>query len=44
MAGGGGHPGEEGMAEAEASKQPVFPAELKTAGKTKVPGLVNKRL
>ena len=44
MAGRGGHPGEEGVAEAGADKQPVSPAELRTAGKAKVPRLVNKRL
>lgn len=44
MAGGGGHPGEEGVVRAEAGKQPESSAELKTAGKVKVPGLVNKRL
>ena len=36
--------GEEGMAEVDADKQPVSPAELRTAGKAKVPCLVNKRL
>ena len=40
----GGHPGEEGIAEAGADKQPASPAELRTAGKAKVPHLVNKRL
>lgn len=44
MAGGGGHPGEEGMVEAEADKQPASSAELKTAGKTKIPPLVSKTL
>ena len=42
MAGESGHSGEEGMAEAD--KQPASPAELRTAGKAKVPPLVNKRL
>lgn len=35
MAGGGGHSGEEGVAEAD--KQPAFPAELRTAAKAKSP-------
>lgn len=33
MAGGGGHSGEEGVAEAD--KQPASPAELRTAAKAK---------
>ena len=44
MAWGGGHPGEEGVVKAEAGKQPASSAELKTAGKAKVPRLGSKRL